>query len=228
MEATKESLYRDIEKALVDIRARIRGHAGDLIVSSVEDGAAKLEFLGACRGCPAQAFTLVAVVEPALLGVNGIQRVEAPRMASSPAVLRRIRKMMESTKKSNLFKRSIRLFIIDEEEGFLRLLLPDSFIDAGIEVVGTATTFSEAKKLIAGDCVDVLLFDHCEAAGRGSKTVKEFIERYPKIGVVFFLENERPLVMTEGAGNSGATFITHDDNFEKMIASIRGAVKFAA
>lgn len=223
-----KNLHSDIEKVLVDIRARIRGHAGDVIVSDVKEGSVSLEFLGACRGCPAQAFTLTAVIEPALLSVKGIERVEAPRMASSPAVLKRIRKVMESTQKPNRLSPSIRLFLVDEEQGFLKLLLPESFADAGVEVVGSATTFAEAEKLIGKDNVDVLLFDHCEAAGRGSKTIAKFIEKYPKIGIVFFLENERPIVMKEGAGTSGATFVTHDDNFEKMVAAIRGAVKLSA
>ena len=55
-----------LDAALADIRPRIRGHAGDVIVTGVVDGKVSLDFLGACRGCPAQAFTFLAVVEPAL------------------------------------------------------------------------------------------------------------------------------------------------------------------
>ncbi len=82
--------------ALVDIRARLRGHFGDVVVADATEGVVKLEFLGACRGCPAQAFTFLAVVEPALLAVEGVKHVEPPRSTASPAVVARVRKMMSS------------------------------------------------------------------------------------------------------------------------------------
>jgi Fe-S cluster biogenesis protein NfuA len=72
-----------LSAALVDIRARLRGHFGDVVVADATEGVVKLEFLGACRGCPAQAFTFLAVVEPA-------------RSTASPAVVGRIREMMST------------------------------------------------------------------------------------------------------------------------------------
>jgi len=90
-----EALHREVDEALVDIRARIRGHAGDVIVTDVDnDGVVTIDFLGACRGCPAQAFTFTGVVEPALMSVAGVGRVELPRSSISPAVKRRIRRML--------------------------------------------------------------------------------------------------------------------------------------
>ena len=88
-----ESLRRTLDVALTDVRARIRGHAGDVVIDSVEDGRVTLEFLGACRGCPAQAFTFHAAVEPVLAKIEGVTRIEPPRTAAAPSVIRRIRSM---------------------------------------------------------------------------------------------------------------------------------------
>ena len=90
---TDRQLKRQADAALAEIRGRIRGHAGDVVVDGVKDGVVTVEFLGACRGCPAQAFTFYAVVEPALLKIGGITAVESPRGAPSAAVLKRIREM---------------------------------------------------------------------------------------------------------------------------------------
>ena len=92
-----EALRRTLDVALTDVRARIRGHAGDVAIDSVDDGRVTLEFLGACRGCPAQAFTFYAAVEPALTKIDGVTRIEPPRTAAAPSVIRRIREMTRST-----------------------------------------------------------------------------------------------------------------------------------
>jgi len=93
-----ETLKRNLDGALIGIRGRIRGHAGDVVVDTVEDGVVSLEFLGACRGCPAQAFTFYAVVEPALSKIDGVKSVEPPRIAASPIVLKRIKAMMQTAR----------------------------------------------------------------------------------------------------------------------------------
>jgi Fe-S cluster biogenesis protein NfuA len=95
----QDGLVARLNATLENIRARIRGHFGDVIVTDATDGVVKLEFLGACRGCPAQAFTLLAVVEPALIAVEGVKSVEPPRSTASPAVISRIREMTRSHKK---------------------------------------------------------------------------------------------------------------------------------
>lgn len=99
LESQDLDLKEKLDRALHNIRGRIRGHAGDVMIDDVRDGVVTLEFLGACKGCPAQAFTFYAVVEPALADIDGVNRVEPPRTAASPAVVKRIREMMRSTKK---------------------------------------------------------------------------------------------------------------------------------
>ena len=99
--SSEDLALRDrLNMALGEIRPRIRGHAGDVIVADVVDGRVRLDFLGACRGCPAQAFTFLAVVEPALLAVEGVRSVAPPRSVSSPAVRERIRNVIGATRSS--------------------------------------------------------------------------------------------------------------------------------
>ncbi|HEX7301046.1 MAG TPA: NifU family protein [Solirubrobacteraceae bacterium] len=86
-----------LDAALVSVRRRLRGHAGDVAVADVSDGVVTLDYRGACRGCPAVNFTHVAVVEPALSGVHGVKSVAPPRSDIAPAVLNRIRRMMSKS-----------------------------------------------------------------------------------------------------------------------------------
>jgi Fe-S cluster biogenesis protein NfuA len=80
------------ERALDEVRARLRGHGGDVRVVAVdESGEAELEFVGACNGCPAIAFTFTAVVEPALVGRAGVRSVRSRQVKASEYVLRRVR-----------------------------------------------------------------------------------------------------------------------------------------
>lgn len=85
------------EFALVDARRRLRSHGGDLRVVDVDDdGAVEVEFTGACRGCPALAFTFVAVVEPTLLAVDGVSSVTTRQGRFSRHVADRVRRLTAS------------------------------------------------------------------------------------------------------------------------------------
>src|SRR4051794_34505214 len=92
--AGDDALRRELNGALVSVRQRLRGHAGDVVVVGVDDGVVTLDYQGACRGCPAVDFTHAAVVEPALEAVDGVTSVTPPRSSIAPAVRARIRAMM--------------------------------------------------------------------------------------------------------------------------------------
>jgi Fe-S cluster biogenesis protein NfuA len=63
----------------------LRSHGGGVAVRSLRDGVLELEWQGACLGCPLRAMTVVAVLEPALLGIDGIDRIEAGVRLSAAA-----------------------------------------------------------------------------------------------------------------------------------------------
>lgn len=84
----------DVNDALNSVRARLRGHAGDIeVIDVAENGDVTVEFKGACRGCPAIGFTYGAVVEPHLAAVDGVRDVKAGQVRMAPAVRKRIKAM---------------------------------------------------------------------------------------------------------------------------------------
>ena len=70
----------------------LRGHGGDLRVTDADgDGALEVEFVGACRGCPALAFTYSAVVHPTLSSLEGVRSVTSKQVKLSAAIAARVR-----------------------------------------------------------------------------------------------------------------------------------------
>jgi Fe-S cluster biogenesis protein NfuA len=64
---TLEELTRKIEASLDSIRPYLKADGGDVKVSQVtEDGAVKLEFVGACGNCSMSSMTFKAGVEAAI------------------------------------------------------------------------------------------------------------------------------------------------------------------
>lgn len=99
MTSTNTAVVPDADEVLTgldDVRRRLRGHGGDLRVSVVsDDGAVELEFVGACRGCPALAFTFTAVVAPAATALSGVTDVTSGQTQRLPFVARRIAAISE-------------------------------------------------------------------------------------------------------------------------------------
>ncbi|MGB3366933.1 MAG: NifU family protein [Acidaminobacteraceae bacterium] len=56
-------LFRRVEDVIrLDIRPMLHDHDGDIKLISIEDGVAKVRFLGACRGCPGAQMTINDIV----------------------------------------------------------------------------------------------------------------------------------------------------------------------
>ena len=76
------SLTEELETVLDRrVRPRLRIHGGDVIIASTENGEVRLEFQGACCGCPLAPITFKAVVEVALLHAD--DRVSAVTCSSN-------------------------------------------------------------------------------------------------------------------------------------------------
>lgn len=71
----------------------LKSHGGGVYVRSFEDGVLHVGWVGACVGCPLRPFTVAAVLEPALCGVDGVERVEAEGSRLSAAASARLRAM---------------------------------------------------------------------------------------------------------------------------------------
>ncbi len=82
---------KEINDSIKDVRARLRGHAGDLIIHDIdEDGEVSIEFIGACSACPAIGFTYLAIVEPALTEIKGVNSIKTHQVHLSPAFRKRM------------------------------------------------------------------------------------------------------------------------------------------
>lgn len=81
-----------VASGLEPVRRRLLAHGGDVRVTDVNaEGVAQIEFLGACCGCPALAFTFSAVVAPAVEELPGVHGVTSTQVKVSPYVMARVR-----------------------------------------------------------------------------------------------------------------------------------------
>jgi Fe-S cluster biogenesis protein NfuA len=72
-------------------RQRMRGHGGDINFDTVsDDGDVQVQFVGACNGCPALAFTFSAVVMPTVSAVPGVASVTSTQVTYSPHIAARV------------------------------------------------------------------------------------------------------------------------------------------
>lgn len=61
------NLFDEVSEVLMKLRPFLLRDGGDAELVKVEDGIAKLRFLGACNGCPSATITLKAAIERAIL-----------------------------------------------------------------------------------------------------------------------------------------------------------------
>lgn len=70
------ALFNEVSEVLEKLRPYLQRDGGDAELIEVEDGIAKLKFLGACSGCPSSTITLKAGIERAILDeIEDIQEV---------------------------------------------------------------------------------------------------------------------------------------------------------
>ncbi|ANS75793.1 hypothetical protein AWM70_15260 [Paenibacillus yonginensis] len=60
-------LFDEVSEVLFKLRPFLLRDGGDAELVEVENGVAKLRFLGACHGCPSATITLKAAIERAIL-----------------------------------------------------------------------------------------------------------------------------------------------------------------
>lgn len=79
MSDADNSLTKQVEDVLVEVRKMIQRDGGDLELVSVDEssGSVKVRFQGACVGCPSAAMTFQNAIESTLKQqVPGVQSVE--------------------------------------------------------------------------------------------------------------------------------------------------------
>lgn len=66
-----------VEHRVAQLDRLIKAHAGGLVLEHVsEQGVVRVRFTGMCAGCENRAVTMIGSVRPALMDVDGVQRVD--------------------------------------------------------------------------------------------------------------------------------------------------------
>ena len=91
----EETLGDMVESVLEHrVRPQLASHAGDIRVREITpDGVVKLEWLGACTGCPLQPVTTAATLWTTLERIPGVTRIDAGWRAA-PEVEERLRRVI--------------------------------------------------------------------------------------------------------------------------------------
>ena len=82
------------QQALLFVRPRLRGHAGDMAATVSDEGDVVIEFYGACENCPSMAVTYAGLVQTYVEAVPGVRSVSAPQIHASPQALASIRRRL--------------------------------------------------------------------------------------------------------------------------------------
>ena len=114
----------------------------------------------------------------------------------------------------------ISVVLVDDEEGVLRSILHEAFAASGIDVVGAERTIDATAALLRTRDADMLLVDHCEAAGRGSRGLLHLLERDPRLAAVLLLADTRRAVMAELSVGGRTAFTTTEGTFQQLIAAV--------
>lgn len=80
----------NLATALDELRARIQAHGGDVRAIVADGRTVELEFVGACRGCPALPMTFMSVVRPTLLASSTVSEVTCSQVNVSDEARRRL------------------------------------------------------------------------------------------------------------------------------------------
>lgn len=88
--AEATSLELRVEAALEDrVRPLLKMHGGSIAVREIDDdGVVRLEWLGACTGCPLRPATTAGLLEPELTAIPGVTGVDAGFKVSEAAATR--------------------------------------------------------------------------------------------------------------------------------------------
>lgn len=74
---TADDRTAEVAAAVARASRRFRSHGGGVALRAVTDDAVEVAFTGFCTGCACRPQCLMATVEPVVLGVPGVRRVDA-------------------------------------------------------------------------------------------------------------------------------------------------------
>ena len=117
---------------------------------------------------------------------------------------------------------TIRL-LIAEDHDLVREGLRITFEETEIEVVGEATTGSEAVRLGALDGADVMLLDIKMPGGDGFHVLKRVKSANPELAVLIYSQHERPDFQDRARTLGACGYLTKRARAEELIDAVRKA-----
>lgn len=119
---------------------------------------------------------------------------------------------------------SIRVFVVDDHE-IVRLGMRRLFEGTEIEVVGEASGGDYAMKMIDHAHPDLILLDVRLAQGDGFSLLAKFKVQWPNLPVLMMSAYDNPTYMHQAVALSAAGYLLKSAPRERLIESIRKAVK---
>ena len=116
-----------------------------------------------------------------------------------------------------------RLLLVDDHDMFAESLRLALSAEADLDVVGTAATLAEARRLVVSAEPDVVLLDHRLPDGLGVDSISELKALRPgaKIVVLTAVAEDSMLVRATEAGCAG--FILKTSPLDELVAAVRTA-----
>lgn len=87
---SREALAAEVEEVLEGrVRPLLKSHGGSMTVREIDaHGVVRLDWLGACTGCPLRPMTTAGLIEPELTAIEGVSEVDTGARVSKAAAAR--------------------------------------------------------------------------------------------------------------------------------------------
>ena len=118
--------------------------------------------------------------------------------------------------------RPVRVLLVDDHRLILESLARVLDQEPDINIVGTATTVSEAKE-VAREPVDVVLMDYWLPDGTGVEATRTIKARWPSSRIIMLtaVDDDETVLESIQAGADG--YLTKDKDIDDVVATVRAA-----
>jgi DNA-binding NarL/FixJ family response regulator len=117
---------------------------------------------------------------------------------------------------------TIRL-LIAEDHDLVREGLRITFEETEIDVIGEATTGSDAVRLASRNGADVMLLDIKMPGGDGFDVLQQVKSANPKLAVLIYSQHERPDFQDRARSLGASGYLTKRARAEELIDAVRKA-----
>jgi DNA-binding NarL/FixJ family response regulator len=117
---------------------------------------------------------------------------------------------------------SVRVLVVDDHQMFAESLVRLLGDEAGVHVLGIATTLADARRAVGRERPDVILLDHHLPDGRGVAAVSDLRAAAPGARVVLLTGDADDEVLADALA-AGCSFVTKDMASTELVRALRAA-----